>query len=224
MAFDKDSGRVVWKSLQENVSYSSPIACELAGRRQVVVMTGPRVVGLDVTDGALLWSHPFQISYDESIGTPVAADDMVLFTATGKPLTAVRVERDGARFRATRAWTAFELSSYLGSMVVEDGYVYGMNDGGEFCCLRLSDGQRQWIGGSHGFYATPVLASDLMLAMNERGRLAVVRATRDAYQPVAELQLAGAAAWTAPALTQDSLFVRFERGLRCFNVADLAKR
>ena len=52
MAFDKDTGQVIWKSLTENVSYSSPIVAEISGIEQVVVMTGPRVVGLAARDGA----------------------------------------------------------------------------------------------------------------------------------------------------------------------------
>ena len=46
VAFDKQSGKVVWKALDENVSYSSPVVANLGGETQIVVMTGPRIVGL----------------------------------------------------------------------------------------------------------------------------------------------------------------------------------
>ena len=95
MAFDQHTGAEVWRALDENVSYSSPIVATVAGRQQVIVMTGPRVVGLDPTDGTLLWSHPFQIQFDESISTPVTSDNLVLVTGSGRPLTcaAYRVVR-----------------------------------------------------------------------------------------------------------------------------------
>ncbi|HEX4148759.1 MAG TPA: PQQ-binding-like beta-propeller repeat protein, partial [Pirellulales bacterium] len=52
-ALDGASGKIIWHALEEHVSYSSPIVAELAGVRQVVLMTGPRVVGLAWDDGRL---------------------------------------------------------------------------------------------------------------------------------------------------------------------------
>src|SRR5690606_34484719 len=141
MAFDCQSGEVAWQSLDENVSYSSPVIAELAGRKQVVAMTGPRVVGLDLADGRLLWSHPFQIQYDESISTPVVAGNLVLVTGDSRPLTALEVARQGDGIQCRVAWRNDDLSSYLSSPLAFGGHVYGMNDDGEFVCIRLSDGE-----------------------------------------------------------------------------------
>ena len=95
-AFDTRTGRVVWRALTENVSYSSPIVATLGDVPQVVVMTGPRVVGLDLVDGRLLWSHPFQIQYDESIGTPLVVGQRVIVSGDGHPATALDIERVGS--------------------------------------------------------------------------------------------------------------------------------
>jgi outer membrane protein assembly factor BamB len=216
MAFDKLSGEVVWKSLHENVSYSSPVIAEIGGVLQVVVMTGPRVVGLAVNDGKLLWSHPFQISYDESIATPAMAGDLVLVTATGKPLTALRIVRDGATWKKEVAWTNEMLSSYLSSMVVDREFVYGMNDGGEFCCLRLIDGKQQWFGGTHGYYCSPILAGGRLFGLNENGSLAVLSAGGAGYKELGLTQLVKAETWTTPAIVGSRIFIRSGEGIDCF--------
>jgi outer membrane protein assembly factor BamB len=217
IAFDKDTGQVAWKSLAENVSYSSPIVADIGGVEQVVVMTGPRVVGLAAKDGAFLWSHPFQIQYDESISTPAVAGDLVLVTATGRPLTALRITRSGNKWQARVEWTEGILSSYLSSMVKADGYVYGMNDGGEFSCVRLADGKTLWTGGNHGYYSSPILAGKRLFALNDRGLLAVLAADPAGYKALGESKLATSETWTMPAIVGSRIYVRSADALACFD-------
>ena len=219
MALDADSGRVAWKSLDENVSYSSPVVAMIAGRPQVVVMTGPRVVGLDLQDGHLLWSHPFQIQYNESISTPVIDGDLVLVTGDGRPLTALRIQRNGSQFTKEVAWTNDLLSSYLSSMLIYNGHVYGMNDGGEFACLRLSDGHEIWVGGDHGFYCTPLRDGDRILALNEQGVFAILSASPKAYRLLGEFKVATTQTWTSPAVVGGRIYIRTASDVRCFDFA-----
>lgn len=163
-----------------------------------------------------LWSYPFQIQYDECISTPAVAGDLVLVTATGRPLTALRIERMGSKWQAHVEWTNEILSSYLSSMVTADGCVYGMNDGGEFSCLRLADGKTLWTGGNHGYYASPILADNRLLALNERGQLAVVAADPTTYKGLGESQLATSETWTMPAVVGRRIYVRSADELACF--------
>lgn len=216
MAFDKRTGAVAWKSLQENVSYSSPVAAEIAGVRQIVFMTGPRVVGLEASTGRLLWSFDYQIQYDESIGTPCVAGDLVLVTAVGRPLSAHRITADAGKFAVATAWESDDLSSYLSSMLVLGEHVFGMNDGGEWNCLRLSDGRNMWRGGSHGYYCTPAAAGGRLLGLNNRGELAVVAADPTVYRLEASQRLVKEDAWTSPAVVGNRLYVRSRSALSCF--------
>ncbi|HUY87292.1 MAG TPA: PQQ-binding-like beta-propeller repeat protein [Pirellulales bacterium] len=217
MAFHAKTGEVAWKSLRENVSYSSPIVAEVAGKRQIVVMTGPHVVGLDPADGRPLWKHPFQIQYDESIGTPVAHGEFVLFTATSRPLTALRISREGDGWRKQVAWENLELTSYLSSMLIHEGHVYGMNDGGEFACVRLADGKTVWVEGHHGYYCTPVLAGSRLLCLNERGQLLLVAASPEGYRELGQSKLTDGPTWTSPAVVGSRLYIRSDKELRAFD-------
>lgn len=216
MAFDARSGELVWKALDENVAYSSPVAATIDGVTQVVTMTGPRVVGLAAADGKLLWSHPFQIQYDESISTPCLAGDLALITGDRRPLTALRIARQVDRWSATKVWENRDLSSYLSSMLVHQGHVYGMNDGGEFSCVRLSDGATLWTGGDDGFYSSPVLVGGRALALNERGLLQVWSASPVRFERLGQYTLTREATWTVPAPVGRRLYVRDAAAVRCF--------
>jgi outer membrane protein assembly factor BamB len=218
MAFDAKSGREVWRALHDEVSYSSPVVAKLAGIEQVVVMTGPEVVGLELTAGRRLWSHPFQIQYNESIGTPAVADPYVVVTGDGRPLTGLRISRRGDGCKLEVAWQNYDLSSYLSSMLIHDGYVYGMNDGGEFGCIRLSDGKTVWLDGRLGFYCTPVLAGSKLLCLTEKGKLFVLAANPKSYQPLATIALTDRATWTSPAIVGKWLYIRAQERLLAFEL------
>src|SRR5262249_49878665 len=64
--FDRDSGKLVWKALDDKGSYASPVVAQLAGQRQVVAFTGLRMVGVKASDGALLWEHPFEAMFQQT--------------------------------------------------------------------------------------------------------------------------------------------------------------
>src|SRR6185295_10406024 len=59
VAYNKMTGAPVWKVLDDPQAYVSPMLVELAGRRQIVVVSSYRVVGLAPENGALLWSYPW---------------------------------------------------------------------------------------------------------------------------------------------------------------------
>ena len=221
MAFDANTGREVWRSLSDQVAYSSPVAARLAGIDQVVVMTGPEVVGLELASGRKLWGHPFQIQYNESISTPSVADPYVVATGDGRPLTALKIEpRDGGCSLKV-AWENRDLSSYLSSMVIRDGHVYGMNDGGEFGCLRLTDGKTIWLDGHFGYYCTPVLIGSRLLCLNDRGKLCVLAATpakAPSPQDARETTLSRRPTWTSPALADGWLYIRSDGELLAFDL------
>ena len=50
VAYDRETGEVVWHSLDDVQSYTSPMVVELAGQRQILTVTAERVVGLDRTE------------------------------------------------------------------------------------------------------------------------------------------------------------------------------
>lgn len=228
MAFDAATGKEAWRALDDEVSYSSPVAARLAGIEQVVVMTGPEVVGLELASGRKLWSHPFQIQYNESISTPVVADPYVIVTGDGRPLTALKITPRGDGCSLAVAWENRDLSSYLSSMVVAEGHVYGMNDGGEFGCVRISDGKTVWLAGGRtvwrdgraGFYSTPLLAGSQLLALDEQGRLIVLSATPKSPQPTSITRLTDRETWSSPALVGDMMYVRAREQLLAFELGD----
>ncbi len=58
VAYNKNTGAPVWKVLNDTQAYVSPMLVDLNGRRQIMVVSSSRVVGLVPETGAVLWSYP----------------------------------------------------------------------------------------------------------------------------------------------------------------------
>ncbi|HET9533026.1 MAG TPA: PQQ-binding-like beta-propeller repeat protein, partial [Blastocatellia bacterium] len=58
VAYNKQTGEPVWRSLDDRQAYVSPILATLGGQRQIVVVTSRRVVGLAIENGDMLWEYP----------------------------------------------------------------------------------------------------------------------------------------------------------------------
>src|SRR3989442_12522179 len=78
VAFDKDTGTVAWKALDDRASYSSPIVFGQGQDRQMVFLTQQGLVSLNPNDGSLFWRFPLADLLLESSSTPVRVGDVLV--------------------------------------------------------------------------------------------------------------------------------------------------
>jgi hypothetical protein len=71
VAFNKLTGKEVWKSLDEIAGYSSPVAATIAGVRQIIFFLGDSLVGVSPTDGSLLWRYEWDTPFKVNAATPI---------------------------------------------------------------------------------------------------------------------------------------------------------
>ena len=73
-AYGADTGEIVWTALSDVQAYTAPMLVELAGVRQILVVTAGRAAGLAVEDGTLLWDYPWVVSNVPNISQPLVLD------------------------------------------------------------------------------------------------------------------------------------------------------
>ncbi len=76
VAFDKDSGKEIWKAVDGHGYYSSPVVVEAGGKRQLIVATDRWVTSLDPTTGKTYWQEKFVLF--RNIPTLVFSRDRLL--------------------------------------------------------------------------------------------------------------------------------------------------
>ena len=218
VAYGVSTGRVVWKSLDDQQAYVSPMLVTLAGRRQIVTVTGDRAIGVSVDDGTLLWSYPWVTDNRINIAQPVVIGPSRLFLSSGygKGAAAIELTPSGDRFRATTIWEHTRMKNKLSSSVLLDGYLYGLDEG-ILACVDAASGQLAWKGGRYG-HGQLILAGDRLLITTETGELALVHATPARFEELARVAGIEGRTWNVPAIEDGILLVRNASEMAAFDV------
>jgi outer membrane protein assembly factor BamB len=218
VAYNKHTGAPVWKSLNDRQGYTSPMLVTLAGKRQIMVVSASRIVGLDVGDGSLLWSYPWDTQMGINISQPIVIDKNRFFVSAGygKGAALVEVSGSGTSFEARKIWENSLMKNKFNSSVIYNGYVYGLDEG-ILTCLEVETGERKWKGGRYG-YGQLILASGHLIVITEQGELVLVKATPDQHMELAKFPAIEGKTWNNPALADGRLLVRNQTQMACFNL------
>ncbi len=218
VAYNRLTGAPVWKALDDEASYTSPMLVTLAGRRQILVVTASRAVGL-AEDGALLWEYPWSNGSRINVSQPIVTGPNRFFISAGYGKGAALVEVTGAgkSLAARTVWENSSMKNKFNSSVFHKGYVYGLDEG-ILTCIDVMSGERKWKGGRYG-YGQLLLAGDHLIVITETGELVLVRAAPDQHTEVARFQAIEGKTWNVPAISNNRLLVRNTTEMAAYNLA-----
>src|SRR5262249_23075297 len=79
VAFDKATGKEVWKATSQGASYSSPVAATIDGVRHAIFFTRQGLLSLDPTKGTVRFEKRWRSRFDASVNaaTPVVVGDQI---------------------------------------------------------------------------------------------------------------------------------------------------
>jgi outer membrane protein assembly factor BamB len=236
MAFDKTTGRELWRALsseQSEPGYCQPMLVEAGGTRQLIVWHPVAVTSLDPATGAIHWEQPFKIQAGLTVATPVQNGARLFVSAFyNGPMM---LELDPKRPGATLLWKGKSnsevdtdgLHSLVSTPVIDGDYIYGICSYGQFRCLKTATGERVWetldVTGEKARWATGFLVKngDRYFINNDRGDLIIARLSPQGYQEVSRAQLIkptstggigrrqlGAVNWSHPAYANRHVYAR----------------
>jgi outer membrane protein assembly factor BamB len=221
VAFDKDTGKEVWKATDQGASYASPVAATVGGTRHVFFFTRDGLVSLDPATGAVRFAKPWRARFQASVNaaSPVVVGDQLFLSAsynTGAVL--LRVRADGA----DEVWKGDEsLSSHYANIVYHDGCLYGFDgrqeQGARLRCVDLPTGKVRWTRERFGC-GSVVLAQRHLIVLGEDGDLVSVEATPAAYREKARAAVLAGPCRAPIALADGRLYGRGERKLVCWSL------
>ena len=221
IAYHAQTGQVAWQTGTGQAAYSSPIHVTVAGVEQVVLLNGPGLEGYEANTGQPLWSFPWVVNGSGMTSltqpVPVGADRFFISSGYGQgcALLTVNITEDG--FSADTVWPPNRnLKSKLSSLVLRDGFVYGLDEQ-VLVCLDLQNGKRRWKGGRYG-HGQLLLVEDLLLVQAESGDVALVQATPDGRQELARFSPLSSKTWTVPVVAGNKLLVRSDREAACYEL------
>ena len=138
LALDKQTGKEVWKALDDPVSNSSPIIINVHGRRQLIVWSDSSVSSLAPADGHIYWREPMTTSINVSAATPVFQGNRLLISGL-----MLDVSSNAPRY----LWPEIRppskrVLSNTSTPVLQGEYVYAAKGEGDLVCLEASTGSK----------------------------------------------------------------------------------
>ena len=210
-SFDVATGKPRWQWTGDGPGNGSPIIATFGGVRQVIAQTQQLLVGLNASNGALLWQLPFPTDFDQNAFTPIVVQDLLINGGLDHPLTAIRPKVDGGKWIAETVWTNPQTPMFMSSPVLIGGTIYGltMRSKGQFVAIDAASGKMLWnTQGREGENASMLGSRSWLLASTTEGNLVVARANPQKYEEVRRYQLAESAMWAHPAITGRSIIVK----------------
>jgi outer membrane protein assembly factor BamB len=228
-AFDKRTGKEVWRTARTNRrSWATPLVISAGGRTELVASGAEAVIAYDPRTGRELWrtdgtnGHPIpSAQYGHGLvfafaGYP-ANQRSVLAIRPGTPgSTGVSGSSGSESSDSSRVvWRYTRGTAYTTSPILYGDYLYTTTDGGIMTCFDARTGAIQFEGGRMPkpatFTASPVAFGDRIFFTSEDGDTFVLRAgpkheilrTNSVDEPV----------FASPALANGMVFIRGEKHL-----------
>lgn len=203
-ALNRADGKIVWKRERPSApNYPSPVVLRIAGKDQLLMTGCDLVTSLDPLTGNTNWE--LEGATTECV-TSTVTDGQHIFTSGGYPKNHMSaVKADGSK---QIVWENKE-RVYVPSLLMKDGYLYGVLDAGIAMCWEAATGKEMWkqrLGGNYS--ASPVLVGDLMYATSESGETHVLKVSPQAAEEIAKNKL-GDEVFATPTFSRGQVLMRY---------------
>ncbi len=241
VAFDKATGRELWRALSaKEPGYAPPMIHEFGGRRQLVIWHPEAVNGLDPETGRVLWTHVMSpaVRSGMTIPSPLKIGERLFLTSfyNGSLMLDLGSGRPEVVWRSLKASEKDTdgLHSVMATPLVEDGHIYSPCSYGQFRCLKADTGERLWetfaptSGKSARWgHAFVVKHGDRCFLFSETGDLILAKLSPARYEELGRTRLLEATnpdpgrpvVWSHPAFANRSIYARNDRELVCASLA-----
>jgi outer membrane protein assembly factor BamB len=222
MAFNPQTGAVVWKNQSFDVAPASPIVITVDGHDQLIVFGANEVAALDPKSGALLWTHPHKTDWGLNISTPVWGPDNLLFisSAYNGGSRVLQLSQASGQTKVKELWFSNKMRIHFGTVIRLGDYAYGSS--GDFgpaflTAIDVKTGKIAWQDRS--FSRASFLAADgKLILLDEDGTLGLVTVSPKGIQVLARADILSGKAWTVPTLVGTKLYVRDRKSLMALDL------
>jgi outer membrane protein assembly factor BamB len=237
VAFDKDTGKELWRALSaREPGYCPPTLIEAGGAKQLLIWHAESVNSLDPETGKVYWSVPLEADYGMAIAAPRRLGSHLL--VGGQANKGVLLELAADKPAAKEVWRNAKPGVYSATSTpfLQDETAYGVDfAGGGLRAVKLADGAKLWethaptTGGKRMFDGTTFLVKngDRFFLFAETGHLIIARLSPKAYEEISRCKLleptqtafGRSVVWSHPAFADKCVFARNDKELVCASLA-----
>ncbi|MBN9117662.1 MAG: PQQ-like beta-propeller repeat protein [Planctomycetes bacterium] len=236
VAFDKDTGKEIWKAgTQPEQGYSPVLITEAAGQRQMIVAGTKSVYAVDPDTGKELWKEDFAVDNGCIVMTPVRSGDHLFVGGYHSKSMVLKLKSD--KPGAEVVWKnkkGMGLSPVNVQPFLKDGVLYGYDDSGNMFAVELPSGKHLWEAegpvahepkGSETAFI--VKNGDRFFFFAETGHLVIGKLTPKGYEEIDRAKVLDQTnsafgrkvVWCAPAYADKKAYIRNDKEIICVDLA-----
>jgi outer membrane protein assembly factor BamB len=222
VALNRFTGNVVWSSpgKGELSAYCTPLVVNLPQRKLLITHTASHIIGLDASNGKLLWSEPQPNEWSVHANTPLYHDGSVFcFSGYGQGGPKLKLGPNGSS--VTVEWFSKTMDSRMGGAVLVDGHVYGSGDitGKEWHCIDWNTGEVKYKS-TAAAKGVVIYADGLLIGYSQKGELFIAPATPKEFKitGMVQVRLGSDQHWAHPVLHNGILYVRHGNALIAYKL------
>ncbi len=220
VALNKLTGELIWSTPANGdiAAYCSPIYVEDVDIPQIITMTAKSVLGINPTNGTLLWSYPYADRWDTHANSPLYSDGMIMCTS-GNNTGSLMLKLDKSGKSVSKVWENKSIENGYSGIVKLNNQVYGYNESRhQFACLDWNTGNQLWTG--RIAQAVPVLADGMLYLYTGTGELLLVKPDETKLDIVSreKVTLGEEQHWAHPVIYNGVMYVRHGDSLMAYQV------
>jgi outer membrane protein assembly factor BamB len=207
---DKATGKVVWDSGAGPGGYSTPVPYERGGKTLIALFSAKNVLAVNAADGKVVWSLPWQTSYDVNAADPVILDGGAkAFISSGYGHGCAMLDVSGEK--PTELWSNKTMRNKHTNSVVYQGAIYGFDEKKILVCLDAATGQTKWTKDGFGL-GSLMVADGKLIILSDKGELVIAEASGEGFKQLAAGQVLRGPCWTVPVLANGRICARSKTG------------
>jgi len=236
VAFDRDSGEVIWKALSSSqTGYCPPSLIQAGGVEQLLVWHPEAVASLNPSNGDLYWSEPLEPHGGMAIARPQREGDYLFVSGMKNKSLMLRLARD--RPAVETLWEGEirkALDATTATPLLKDGIIYGHDDRvGALMAVSVVDGEQLWQTylpvrpenkrrlKTGTCFVTRHEPSGRYLLFGETGLLTIATMNADGFESHGQMKVleptqtgsGRKVVWTHPAYANQTAYVRNDKEL-----------
>lgn len=220
LALDLYTGSEKWKWTGDGPSYSSPSVMTIEGKKILVVQTEKNLIGLNLTDGKLLWqiATPVQQRYYNCV-SPYIDGQSIYLTGQGTGMKAIKIEKSGNEYVTKELWSNTAVGAKWNTPVLKDGFLYGFTDQKRIYCLNSSTGQTAWIDNTvNSDFATIVDCGSVMIGLPSTANLIVFKPESAAFNELKKYKVSETAIYSYPVVAGNKIYIKDAETLMMYKI------
>jgi outer membrane protein assembly factor BamB len=220
VALKKTDGSLIWKSQSDEAGYSSAVLHEAGGVREAIFFTGQRALGVDVSNGRLLWSYNRVANGTANIATPLVRGNRVFLSSDyGTGAALLELTPTGGGVTAKEIYFTNEMRNHHASSILVGEHLYGFSSA-ILTAMQFDTGKVVWRDRSVG-KGSLVFADDRLYIYSENGVIGLVEPSPEGYREHGrfKIQTGNLPTWAHPVVSGGKLFIRDQDTIYAYNVA-----